>query len=226
MKNADAQDRFDIAVKRDPAWTLAATTYVDWVAASEASYPKVASVECTGESAQFSFRMNSSGALESLHTRLLGEADEDGDREEITRLGDRIWLYIDGERWEYAQIPSHSDEFSNISYPPPETSIIIGLWHGFRAVRKSDDQPWINFDLLNHRLMTAKQIEWQFKSRNWADLENEDVDRELGPSWQTTRYRIDNEGLNDAIMWCARQVSSESAYILPDEVLENHTSTE
>ena len=213
-------DSFDFAVMRTPTWTLTATTNVNWGHSPAIRYPTVAGVECTGESPQFAFNMSSSGGVSSLRAKLLGKADEDGEREEITLLGDRIWLYIDEERWEYANIPAHSREFSNIPYPPPESDIILPVWRGYQVVRRAEDQPWVNLNLLYHRLITAKRIEWSFKSRDWTVVDMKNVENRLPRNWQTTRYRIDNEGLNDAIFWCARQVSSEKAYILPTRMRE------
>jgi hypothetical protein len=158
-------DSFDFAVMRTPAWVLTATTSVNWSEPPTAGYPTVASVECRGESRQFVFDVNRSAEISWLRTRFLGKADEDGERDEITLLGDRLWLYIDGERWEYANIPTHSAEFSNIQYPPPKSDIVLPVWRGYQAVRRAEDQPWINLKLIYYRLINADQIEWSFKSR-------------------------------------------------------------
>lgn len=218
MAEADLDDSFDFATLRTPGWTLTGTTNVNWGRPRAIREPMVSSVECTGESEQFRFTMNASGDVSWLGLSFLGNPDEDGERENITLLGDRLWLYIDGERWEYANIPTHSRAFSNIDYPPPESKEIILLWHGHKAVRRNQDQPWINFDLLYYRLITAKRIEWRFKSRNWADVDKSESADQLPKNWEKTRYKVDNKGLQDAILWCARQVSSKDAYILPAEI--------
>ncbi|WP_447725992.1 hypothetical protein [Sphingomonas koreensis] len=220
MIQTDADDSFDFAVMRTPTWALTATTNVDWRHFPAARYPTVASIECNGESQQFHFSMDSTGDVSWLHARLLGTADDDGERNEITLLGDRIWLYIDGERWEYANIPEHSGAFSNILYPAPESDIIVSSWRGYQAVRRAEDQPWINLKLIYHRLITAMRIEWSFKSRDWAVVDKNNVANQLPRNWRNTRYKVDNQGLHDAVFWCARQVSSEDAYILPARMLE------
>jgi hypothetical protein len=220
MMQTDADDSFDFAVMRTPAWALKATTNVNWGHPPATRQPIVASVECRGESRQFDFNMSGSGEVSSLRARFLGKAEEDGEREEITLLGDHLWLYIDGERWEYANIPAHSAEFSNIPYLPSESDIILSVWRGHQAVRRAEDQPWINLKLIYHRLITAKRIEWSFKSRDWAVVDQKNVKNQLPENWKNTRYEVDNEGLQAAIFWCARQVLSEDAYILPTNIRE------
>lgn len=226
VTRTEIEDSFNFAVMRTPAWALTATTSVNWP--FDTRYPTVARVDCTGESRQFAFNMSNGGAVNWLRVKLLGKADKDGEQEEITLLGDRVWIYIDGERWEYANIPAHSTEFSNIRYPPPESDIILPVWRGYQAVRQAEDEPWINLSLIYHRLITARQIEWSFKSRDWAVVDKESVENQLPKNWGKTRYKIDNDGLRYAISWCARQVSSEDAYILPTRIRErsNETSKE
>ena len=220
MAEVNLENSFDFATLRTPIWTLTATTNVHWERPPAVGYPIVSGIECTGRSDQFGFTMNGSGDVSWLAVSFLGKADEDGEREQLALLGDRLWLYIDGQRWEYANIPAHSGEFSNIEYPPPESDVILPLWRGHKAVRRNQDQPWINFNLLNHRLITAKRIEWSFKSRDWTVVNKRESANQLPKNWKNTRYKVDNEGLQDAILWCARQVSSKDAYILPAGIRE------
>lgn len=208
-------DSFDFAVLRSPTWVLTATSKVDWGESPTETPPTVSSVNCRGENQQFDFSMNTSREVDWLRIRFLGNTDKDGERDEITLLGDHLFLYIDGERWEYANIPTHSTKFSNVHYPQPESDIILPVWRGYQAVRKTDDQPWLNLKLLYHRLITARQIEWSFKSRDWTVVHKKNVENHLPKGWQNTRYKIDNEGLRTSIFWCAGQVSSDDAYILP-----------
>lgn len=209
------EDEFDFAVMRTPDWTLTATTVVNWKHASAGKYPTVASVQCRGESRQFSFSVNSSGEVSWLRVRFLGKPAEDGEQDEITLLGDQLWLYLDGIRWEYANLPARSAHFANITYSKPESDTVMPVWRGYQAVRTAQSQPWINFKLFYHHLITAKQIEWSFKSGDWTVVNKRDERNYLPNKWKNTRYKIDNEGLSTAIMWCARSVSSDDAYILP-----------
>jgi hypothetical protein len=162
--------------------------------------------------------MNSNGEFQWLRITFLGAPEKDGDREEITHTGDRLWLYVDGERWEYANIPSRFSQFSNLDYPQPEGDIVTGGWVGHEVIRKRADQPWLHLSRVYERLIAAKKLQWSFKSRNWADVGKETAAKQLSSQWQTTRYPIDNTGLQHAVSWCARQATSDAAYVLPDGI--------
>jgi len=212
-------DHFDFASEKTPAWTLTARTNIFWPEENESGQPTIAGIECRGESAQFSFSVNDAGELQWLRMTFLGAADRDGDRGETSLLGDHLWLYLDGERWEYANIPVRSIQFSNLDYPRMEgDGIITGGWRGHPALRKSPDQPWLHLSRFYERLVAAKKIAWGFKSRDWTVVDRNVAENRLPRAWQTTRYPIDNAGLQNAVSWCARQVSSDAAYVLPDGI--------
>lgn len=207
----DTRDSFVFAVKRSPTWVLTATTNVNW----DGSTATVASVQCRGESDQFNFEMNSAAAISWLVPDFVVNAGADDDQGQSPLLGDHLWLYIDGERWEYANIPSHPAEFSNVTYPSIEGGITTGDWRGYSAVRMNESQPWINLAMIYDRLIAAKRIEWSFKSRDWTVVDKKETANSLPKNWQNLRYKVDNTGLQDAVSWCARKVVSKDAYIFP-----------
>lgn len=205
-------DSFDFATTSASGWTLTARTSVNW---NDVQYPTVAEVECEGENRNFVFHMNKSSDVTYLRVRFLYSIDKKGEAEE-TATGDHLWLYIDGERWEYANFPTHSARFSNFEYPAPDSNIeIVPIWSGYQAVRRAGDQPWIHFKLLYYRLVNAKRIEWSFKSRDWTVFDRQKVGDQLPKNWRTARYVVDDRGLQGAVTWCARQVASKDAYVLP-----------
>ncbi len=208
-------ESFEFATRHTSSWVLTAATNVNWPEGPDAGHPTVASIGCRGESRQFDFSMTGAGDIDRLRARFLGNFDRDGEREEITLLGDHLWLYIDGARWEYANIPAHSTAFSNLQYPPPASDLILPLWRGYQAVRKSADEPWVNLKLIYDRLVSARRMEWSFKSRDWSVVDKRNPKNALPENWRTQRYKIDTDGLHGAVLWCARQVASEAAYILP-----------
>lgn len=212
-------DSFDFASSRSGAWELTATTDVKWPErAGPGQLPTVADIYCRGESPQFAFTMAGTGALSFLRINFLGAPDSEGEREQLTLLGDRLWLHIDGERWEYANIASRSRAFSNLPYPPPAERGMILVWSGFQAVRRTEKDPWIHLSRLYERLIGARKIEWSFKSRNWKDVDSSIDENRLPAGWNTRRYPVDTRGLRDAVSWCARQVASDAAYVLPDRL--------
>ncbi|MCW4462074.1 hypothetical protein OK349_10180 [Sphingomonas sp. BT-65] len=207
-------DSFDFATERSNGWDLKATTQVNW--RQPGGLPTVTQIGCRGESPQFSFEMDSAGTLTSLRISFLGSPDEDGEREQITLLGDRLWLYIDGERWEYANIPLPSRQFSNLPYPESKPGEIILIWRGHQAVRRTESEPWRHVSRLYERLIAARKIAWSFKSRNWKDVDSSVPENRLPEGWNRVRYPVDNRGLGDAVTWCERQVASKAAFVLPD----------
>ena len=203
-------DSFDFAAERLNGWDLKATTEIDWRRSAE---PAVSDLRCYGERPPITFEMNHEGMLTALRIDFLGKADADGD---ITLLGDHLWLYLDGERWEYANIPKHSWQFSNLRYPlPKQDEVVLGGWRGHQAIRRSESKPWRHVSRLYERLIAARRIEWGFKSRNWTQVNRSEPDNQLPADWQTARYPIDNRGLHDAVSWCERQIASKAAFVLP-----------
>jgi hypothetical protein len=213
------KESFDFAVMHTPTWDVTATTNVFWPEPAGTRGPTVAGVECRGEGSQFNFSMNSSRKVIWLRPTFVGKARNKGERDELAYTGDHLWLYLDNEKWEYANIPARSDEFSNIKYPRPESDIITGGWRGYQAVRRSEGEPWLNIDIIYLRIISAKRIEWSFKSRDWTAIDPNVVENRLPENWEKTRYPINNEGLAAAVSWCAKHVSSEDAYILPKKML-------
>ncbi len=203
---------FDFDELRTPDWTITATTKLYW----RQGIPEVESVECYGESPYFRFTMDGTGDLSFLRINFLRDPLEDTAE---TAGGDHLWLYIDGERWEYANIPVHSGHLSNVDYPPPEQTEIVLVWNGHQAVRRGEGEPWINLRLMYRRLMDAKKLEWGFKSRDWRVIDRTIAQNQLPAGWQHKRYRINNSGLAEAVSWCAARVASERAYVLPDRIL-------
>ncbi|RYF44821.1 MAG: hypothetical protein EOO38_17145 [Cytophagaceae bacterium] len=74
-------------------------------------------------------------------------------------------------------------------------------------------------DLIHLRIVTAKRIEWSFKSRDWTAINPNVVENRLPENWEKIRYPINNEGLAAAVSWCAKYVASEDAYILPKRIM-------
>ncbi len=209
---------FEVAKLKIGDWSLRAKTEIIWSEEQGRKFPRIEEINCYGQSEHADFSMNSSAAVD-LMLRFRGP-DEDGGLGEITAAGDHLWLYIDGERWEYANIERRPSELLNIKYPvyDRENEIIIPVWRGFQAVRKSPEDAWTNFDLIQGKLLSAKKLAWGFKSRDWNV-----VDRglnELPKGWQNARYLIDNTHWREATDWCSRQVASEEARTLPADFLK------
>lgn len=209
---------FESARAQGPGWTSKATTDVDLGDTSEKRLPRVSGVECYSEGPEFALVMDGATDLTMFQLQFLGKRESDGERDQITLLGDHLWLFIDGERWEYANIPARSFAFKNVEYPPPTSDIVIGVWRGHQAVRRNDTEPWINLKLIYHRLIFAKQVRWSFKSRDWTVVDRTISGNDLPSGWKSKRYDIDIRGLRGAFNWCARHVSADEAYILPEDV--------
>lgn len=203
---------FESGNAHGPAWTTKATTDVD---RSGNGPPRVSGVRCFGEGPEFKFEMDGTTDLITFGLEFPGKPDSDDGQTQITLLGDHLWLFIDGERWEYANIPVRSFVFKNVAYAPP-SDIQIMDWRGYQAVRRNEAEPWIHLKLIFHRLISAKQVRWGFKSRDWTVVDRTIPDNGLPSDWQSKRYDIDTHGLRDAFDWCARHVSGDEAYILPN----------
>lgn len=217
---AAAQERlqeFDFAAGAIGEWELKASTTVGWSQGQDGRWqPSVSAVECRGEAPHAGFSIDGAGNLGALRLNFLGPADADGDRNDITLLGDRLWLFIDGERWEFAHIPARR-LFANIHYPMRDGAI-LPVWTGHRAVRAAEGLPWINFSRLYERLLAADTVEWGFKSRDWTAVDGAIPENRLPEGWETVRYVVDLGGLRDATAWCAEQVGSDAAYVFPGAI--------
>jgi hypothetical protein len=212
--------QFDFAKTSIGGWSVRAETQIFWNNDQGKPLPRVKDINCYGQSRGADLSVNSAAVLD-LRIRFLGPSEEDDDLAEIALLGDHLWLYIDGQRWEFAHIAQRPSELLNVSYPTynREEEIIIPVWRGFQAVRKSANDPWANFDAIQSRLFSAKKLAWGFKSRDWATLSRED--NELPKGWQNTRYPIDNTHWREVADWCTRQVGSEEARKLPADLLKH-----
>ncbi|MGW8138447.1 hypothetical protein ACWGNZ_22905 (plasmid) [Sphingomonas zeae] len=215
---AQNADSFDFAVARTAAWSLKATTSVNWNTDRPNALPTISSVSCRGESPQLDFEVNDAADVAWLGIRFLGQVKQDGEQDEITLIGDHLWLYIDGTRWEYANIYARPSEFSNIKYPGPDDGIIMPVWRGYHAIRMANSDPWMNIRVLYDRIINAKKLEWSYKSRDWSNVNYAIPENRLPANWQTQRYKINNTGLKQAIKWCAGQITSKTAFSLPSNM--------
>ncbi|MBL0925002.1 MAG: hypothetical protein IBJ12_11130 [Sphingomonadaceae bacterium] len=209
---------FDFAKAKIGDWSVKAETEVLWSIDQGKLLPRVENVNCYGQSADADLSLNSAMQL-NLFIRFRGPG-EDGDIGEITLIGDHLWLYVDGERWEFANIERRPSALLNVSYPVnnDKDQIIIPVWRGFQAVRKTTKDSWKNFDLIQDKLLSAKKLAWSFKSRDWAVVNREL--NELPKGWETSRYPIDNTHWRAVNEWCSRQIASDSARTLPTDLLK------
>ena len=209
-------------------WELKARTDIEWFSQRPDGSRMAGTerVECQGTSPDIDFRLDGSGRIESLRFRFLGLPDQDGERNESTLLGDRLWLLVDDERWEFANVLSTS-RFSNV--PDAVTSdeqtedeqIVVMPWRGHQAVRKNGTGPWLHISRLYERVIAARTLNWGFKSRDWTVVDKSIEENALPVTWKTRRYAIERAGLPEAINWCAELVRSELAYVLPAELLRH-----
>lgn len=210
---------FDFARTKIGDWSLRAETQILWRVDQGNMLPRVEDVNCFGQSADADLSVTADTQLD-FFIRFRGPS-QDGDLGEITATGDHLWLYIDGERWEYANIELRPSKLLNLKYPVSnrDDEIITLVWRGHQAVRKSTKDPWTNFDLIQGKLLSARKIAWGFKSRDWTVVDR-DLN-ELPKGWQTARYPINNAHWQDVVDWCTGQVASDSARILPIDLLKH-----
>jgi hypothetical protein len=184
--------------------------------------PYVQSVECFGDNQDVRFSIDMLGRLDAVWLAFRGLPDEDGDRERIALTGDRLWLYIDGKRYEYANIEKSEGQFSNYKYPEykPDYREIILVWRGHQSVRASDTDHFMHMSRIHSDIIRAKKLEWGFKSRNWEHVDHNEPENRLPDGWETRRYPINNGQLGQAIDWCTRQVASDAARMFPVHLLE------
>jgi hypothetical protein len=207
---------FQFARTINRGWTLEAETELVWSRSNDTGLPSISSIICRGQGEQVNFTMNGSGEIGGLSINFLGDPEKDGDRSQITLIGDRLWLYIDGQRWEYAKIAARS-LLTNVAYPPTEGDILL-LWTGHSAVRADEGKPWLHISRIYEKLIAAKSVSWSYKSRNWKDVDQSISENRLPVGWQAKRYKINAAGLGSAVDWCAQQVRSDMAYKLPPQL--------
>lgn len=181
--------------------------------------PYIRNIACYASSEDISFSVGRDGQITWLRLSFNGEPDEDGNRSSLALLGDGIWLYIDGRRYEYRNIPTPSRRFANYEYPPdPNASgIMLPVWRGYAGVRQQDTDPFMHMSRIYGELIAAERLEWGFKSRNWEHVDRNVAENRLPEGWETQRYPIQRAGLFEALEWCTRQVASEAATHLPAE---------
>jgi hypothetical protein len=185
----------------------------------DGDHPEIGDIRCEGYSSDFGFLVGREGDIRSLWISFHGLQDEDGERADLTLLGDAVWLYVDGRRYEHRNIGTPTSQFSNYRYPPDPHAAeeIILTWRGYKAVRASEADPFMHMSRIYGELVAAKTLEWGFKSRNWSDVDRREPENALPQGWQTTRYPIQNEHLADAVKWCTAQVASEIAARFVDQ---------
>jgi hypothetical protein len=208
--SVEEESKFYFAEKREGLWRLRASTEfsrpID-------SLPYVREISCDGNGPDGQFSINGAGGIEYLTLSFMGEADVDGEREEITLIGDHLWLFVDGEKWEYANIPFRK-LFTNVEYTGSTEDMVL-IWRGYKAVRKGGAGPWLHFSRFQERLLKAKKAEWGYKSRNWDDVSKNNQENRLPKNWRTGRYRINVEPFRRGIAWCNEHVASDAAFQLP-----------
>lgn len=207
---------FDFAKAELDGFELKARTEVNW----NDGQPYVDEILCEGASEDVLFEIEGDGNFRSLRLSFHGLPDEDGERADITYLGDTLWLYVDGRRYEYRNIGMPAPTFSNHIYPPDPNADreIILVWRGHQAVRALESDPFMHLSRLYSDLVGAKRIEWGYKSRNWRDVDRREPENQLPDGWETRRYPIKVAGLRGAVDWCTRQVASDAAKRLPADL--------
>jgi hypothetical protein len=204
------QAKFNFAEKSQGPWRFRAITEM---ARPANAPPYVRETSCEGSGPDGQFSMNGSGGINDLRLSFMGDADEDGEREQITLTGDHLWLFIDGEKWEYANIPLRT-LFTNVEYPKSNEDMIL-TWRGHQAVRKNGVGPWLHFSRFQERLLNAKKTEWSYKSRNWDDVGPENDQNKLPKGWKSQRYIVNVAPFKFGVEWCVEQLASDAAFQLP-----------
>jgi hypothetical protein len=167
---AESADRHEFTFERTKIgdFELNATTEIDW----RDQVPFVRDISCTGDNQDISFVVDEAGKLERMRMAFLGLPEPDGDRPHITLLGDALWLFVDGKRYEYRNIRWPSERFTNYSYrPAPKPEIVLPVWRGYQAIRASGSDPFINASAIYGDILRSTTLEWSFKSRNWNQVD-------------------------------------------------------
>ena len=217
LQAASQADEFEFARTNLANFELRAKTDVVWGERG----PSIADVTCFGDNQDISFVVDRSTKINFLRFAFRGPSASDGDREQITLLGDTLWLFIDGKKYEYRNIP-YVPTFTNRPLSPAPASadeIVILTWRGYQAVQPASGNGLIDLSRIYHDIMAAKRIEWAFKSRNWKQVDQKVPDNALPSGWQTRRYKIDTRDLDKAVAWCSRSVTSDEAKRLPPALM-------
>jgi hypothetical protein len=204
----EGTERFTFAEYRIEGFELEAHT--EWEAVGA---PSVKKIGCNGSNNDVSFYINQAGGIEGLWSGFLMDPDEHGHRAHGRVLGDGLWLYVDGKRYEFRSIGAPEDQFLNYPYPPVEPHDIILLWRGTHSIRQSDTEPFRPLSSIYEKMVNTKKLAWGIKD---PDSTVSDRGPKLGSK---RRYRIDNTGLKQAVEWCRRQVASPAARTLPEAEL-------
>jgi hypothetical protein len=203
---------FNFAKAKIGRFETTATTTLNW----RDNTPRIQSISCVGDNGEIRFVVDRTGRLQQLQIGFVGPS-VNGNPEHLTLLGDALWLFVDGKRYEYRNIPIE-DRFANYSYPPaPAGTIILPDFRGYEGVRVLASEPFMNLARIYADIVKAKSLRWAFKSRNWKQVNRSVPENALPPGWQHQRYRIDNEKLNAAVDWCTKAVASERARDLPPQ---------
>ena len=212
MPSSDWPREFEFANTKIGNFELAAKTEIEW----RGKTPHLADTLCTGDNDNIRFEVGQRAELRDLTIIFLGDSEPDGDRSHMTLLGDELWLFVDGKRFEFRRIPA-TETFINLKNLDSQAGgVMVMPWRGHSAVRSSNSAPFMNISRINGELISAQKIEWAFKSRNWTQVDRSESDNALPEGWQKRRYAIDNQGLRAALDWCTREVASDRSRRLPD----------
>ncbi|WP_220128478.1 hypothetical protein [Sphingomonas sp. CGMCC 1.13658] len=205
-------DRFDFARTRLGSFELVAETTIRW----RHDIPMIDSVQCRGDNGDIRFVIEQGGRLVSLSFSFAGQPDEEGNRGSLAYLGDELWLFVDGTRYEYRNISAPTNRFSNFTYPEaPGDQIIVPVWRGYHAVRAPGSTTFIDISRIYEDLVKARRLEWGFKSRNWREIDPNVPENQLPNGWESHRYPINKKRLREAVDWCSEQVGSDVSRQLP-----------
>lgn len=212
----DRPGQFEFARTKIGAFEATAETTIDW----HGDAPFVQDVNCFADNQDIRFIVGRTGEIKSLGFAFRGSPEPDGDRPEITLTGDALWLFVDGKRYEHRNI-SAGERFTNYAYaPPPKDTVILPVWRGYRGIRTSETNAFVNMSLIYGDILRARKLEWAFKSRNWDQVDRSVPENALPKGWEGRRYPIDNKGLKATVEWCAAAVASDASRRLPPQILE------
>ncbi|MBS0475879.1 MAG: hypothetical protein JSR28_12165 [Proteobacteria bacterium] len=214
--SADQTQQHSVFAKgRIGTFDLHATTDINW----NNDEPYAGDVECYGRNEDIQFLINGTGELRLWFT-FRGNQDRNGDRENLTLIGDHVWIFADRSKFEFMNIPVTNGRFLNYEYRPVTAdpdAVILSVWRGHPALRRNGKGAYVHMNRFNETLVNAKKLEWGFISRDWTVVSHSEANA-LPKGWQTRRYPIDNANLSEAISWCSAQVASDGARtLMPDD---------
>ena len=216
LQAAPQANEFEFAKTKLAKFELRAKTDIVWGERG----PSISDITCFGDNQDISFVIDRSTKINFLRFAFRGPPASDGDREQITLLGDTLWLFIDGKKYEYRNIP-YVPTFTNHPLSPGSPDeIVVMPWRGYQAVQVASGNGFVNLSRIYHEIMAAKRIEWAFKSRNWKQVDPKVPGNVLPSGWQTRRYEINSRDLATAVDWCSRAVTSDNAKRLPPALMK------